>query len=128
MERELPENAHVVEGMADRNHVVLRSEIICVGHNRKLLGFTVLKAAPHVVRFVTDAEFNDVETLLELLRFGYTVEIRPSVQEVGYGLYLLATDMERVLGSEDAWLFITEAVSVPPVVWVMMMRTIPALK
>src|ERR1700719_3066757 len=96
MQRELPEYAHVVEGMADSNHVVLRSEIMCVGHNRKLLGFTVLKAAPHVVRFVTEAEFNDATTLLELLRFGYTVEIRPSVQEVGYGLYLLATDMEQV--------------------------------
>jgi hypothetical protein len=56
----------------------------------------VLKAASHVVRFVTDVEFNDVETLLDLLRYGYTVEIRPAVEEVGCGLYALATDMEQV--------------------------------
>jgi hypothetical protein len=35
--------------MADSNQVVLRSEIIRIGHNRKLLGLTVLKAAPHDV-------------------------------------------------------------------------------
>jgi hypothetical protein len=95
MDRELPSHEQVVEGMADSNQVVLRSEIMRVGRNSKVIGLTVLKAAPHVVRFLTGAEFSDPETLLELLRFGYTVEIRPSVEEVGMALYAMATDMER---------------------------------
>jgi hypothetical protein len=95
MQRELPKYDRVIEGMADSNQVVLRSEIIRIGHNRKLLGLTVLKAAPHVVRFLTSAEFSAVETLLELLRLGYTVEIRPAVDE--YHLSFRLWKIRRVL-------------------------------
>jgi hypothetical protein len=51
MERKLPQHEQVVEGMADSNKVVQRSEIVRVVRNKKLIGLTVLKSAPHVVRF-----------------------------------------------------------------------------
>ena len=91
-----PSRAEITAGMADSKLVVLRSRVARIGHighNSKLTGFDVLRAAPHVVTHVTGMEFDDPSVLLDLIRFGYQVEIQPRVENVGLATYYVTRDI-----------------------------------
>ncbi|MEW6738257.1 MAG: hypothetical protein AB1489_43690, partial [Acidobacteriota bacterium] len=60
---------------SETNHVVIEAHVLRYNHNRKLVGYSVISAPPHVIYHVTDHYFQDIKIIQTLIEYGYSIEI-----------------------------------------------------
>jgi hypothetical protein len=81
----------------DDQLIMLRALIKKTGHNKKLVGFQIISAAPHVRLHIFDGEetFQSVDALMDAIREGYVVMVSPDEETVPVIKFMAAEDIAR---------------------------------